>query len=118
MDDQRHCRLRVHGNDLDLTGPAASLRALAAVLRGAGDTLEVPIRNAAVFQQHAPGPLAIELRGSPTLHLSGTPDELSAVWSALESVAEATDTGTENSPHRHVGRLVVTGERPARDDDL
>ncbi|MGI5243525.1 hypothetical protein [Dactylosporangium sp. CA-139066] len=116
MDDQRLCRLRVHGDDLDLTGPAQSLRALADALRGAADTLEIPIRNGAVVQRRAEGPLAIELRGSPTLHLSGAPDELAAVWSALDSVATATDAGTEDSPHRHVGRLVVTGERPSPDD--
>jgi hypothetical protein len=112
MDDQRLCRLRVHGDDLDLAGPPAALRALAATLRGAGDAVEVAIRNGAVVQHRAGGPLAIELRGAPTLHLRGDDAGLAAVWTALETVAAETETaaGDEAAPHRHVGVLVVTGE--------
>ncbi|WP_344618376.1 hypothetical protein [Dactylosporangium salmoneum] len=111
MDDQRHCRLRVHGDDLDLAGSPAALRALAATLRGAGPEVQIAIRNGAVVQQRAGGPLAISLRGAPTLHLSGGDEDLAAVWAALETVAAETEAGTVADPHRHVGSLVVTGER-------
>jgi hypothetical protein len=118
MDDQRYCRLRVHGNDLDLAGPPAALRALAELLRTAGPAIEIPIRNAAVTQHRADGPLSIELRGSPTLHLRGTADELSAVWSALDAVATETESTATPDPHHHVGVLVITGERPAEPLDI
>jgi hypothetical protein len=118
MNDERSCRLRVHGDDLDLAGTPAALRALAATLRAAPATHEVQILNATVVQQHTEGPLAVELRGSPSLHLQGTPAALAEVWSTLETVATATDADTEPDPHRHVGRLVVTGERNAALSDL
>ncbi|MEV8512101.1 hypothetical protein [Dactylosporangium sp. NPDC051484] len=128
MNDQRYCRLRVIGDNLDLAGSPAALRALAAVLRGAGPAIEVPIRNGAVAQERAAGPLAIALRGAPTLHFSGDDDGLAAVWAALEAVADETETAQPGgtAPHRHVEpdgsrSLVVTGERedsPGLEDPL
>ncbi|WP_432988812.1 hypothetical protein [Dactylosporangium sp. CA-233914] len=107
-------RLRVFGDNLDLIGPPAALRALATSLREAGAAVEVPIRNGAVAQERTEGPLAIELRGAPpTLHLTGADDALKEFWTALEAVAAETETaepGAGAAPHRHVGPLVITGD--------
>nr|BFE61710.1 hypothetical protein GCM10020063_062360 [Dactylosporangium thailandense] len=118
MDDQRYCRLRVIGDNLDLTGSPAALRALADLLREAGPAVRVPIRNGAVVQERAEGPLVIELRGSPTLHLRGAGDALKDVWAALEAVAAEAPVAGRPAPHRHVERLVITAEAEAADEDL
>jgi hypothetical protein len=104
MDDQRYCRLRVIGENLDLAGSPSALRALAEQLRAAPPTTEIRLRNGLVVQEQTAGPLAVALRGSPSLHLTGAPDNLELVWSALESVAaeaEAAD-GQGVEPHRHI----------------
>jgi len=120
MDEQRYCRLRVIGDNLDLAGPAAALRALAKHLRDAPATTEVTIRNGAVRQERTAGPLHIELTGSPTLGLAGADDDLRAVWDALETVAAESETGAGSgtAPHRHVARLVITADWPAAPDGL
>jgi hypothetical protein len=122
MDDQRQCRLRVIGDNLDLAGTPAALRALAAVLRAAGDAVEVPIRNGVVAQERGDGPLAIALRGAPTLHLAGDEEGLAQVWAALETVAGEAEAEMVvpggAAPHRHVEppgsrALVVTADQEA-----
>ncbi|WP_426511570.1 hypothetical protein ACPPVO_13640 [Dactylosporangium sp. McL0621] len=121
MDDQRYLRLRVIGENLDLAGSPASLRALAALLRDAGPVAEVAIRNGAVAQERTEGPLVIELRGAPTLHLRGADDALKEVWAALEAVAAEVPEPGRAAPHRHVEpagsrALVVTAAREPADE--
>jgi hypothetical protein len=111
MTDRLDCRLRMHGDDLDLAGPPAALRALASTLREGGPALEVAIRNGLVVQERAEAPLSITLRGGPTLHLRGDDAGLARVWAALEAVAADTESTDDPAPHRHVDQLVVTGDR-------
>src|SRR4051794_34707237 len=115
MDDQRYCRLRVIGENLDLAGSPDALRALAVLLRDAGPDIEVPIRNGAVVQVRGDGPLVIELRGAPTLYLTGGDEALKEVWVALDAVAAEAPVPGQAAPHRHVEPdgsrgLVVTAE--------
>lgn len=116
MDDQLPCRLRVAGDVFDLAGPPAALRALAGRLRAAGDVFEQRIRNGALVQRRGDSDLAVQLRGGPELHVTGSPDALAVLWAALEVVAdeaEATPSADGPAPHRHIEALTVTAERPA-----
>ncbi|WP_433059553.1 hypothetical protein [Dactylosporangium sp. CS-033363] len=102
MDDQRQCRLRVIGENLDLAGSPAALTALAQLLREAGPSAEIAIRNGAVVQERADGGLVIELRPAPTLYLRGDEGALKEVWAALDAVAAAVPEAGKPDPHRHV----------------
>ncbi|MEV4517973.1 hypothetical protein AB0K00_54585 [Dactylosporangium sp. NPDC049525] len=118
MDDQLPCRLRVAGDVFDLAGPPAALRDLAGRLRAAGDVFEQRIRNGALVQQRGDGAIAVQLRGGPALHVSGSSDALAVLWAALEVVADEADAAPDAdgpASHRHVEALTVTAERPAPD---
>jgi hypothetical protein len=115
VDDQLPCRLRVAGDVFDLAGPPAALRDLAGRLRAAGDVFEQRIRNGALVQQRGDGAIAVQLRGGPALHVSGSADALAVLWAALEVVADEADATPDAdgpAPHRHVEALTVTAERP------
>ncbi|MFI5909544.1 hypothetical protein [Dactylosporangium sp. NPDC051541] len=102
MDDQQYCRLRVIGENLDLAGSPAGLRALASTLREGGAAVTVPMRNGSVRQERGDGALVIELRPAPTLYLRGSDSALEEVWAALEAVAGAIPEEGAAAPHRHV----------------
>ena len=110
--DQR-CRLRYHGDDLDLAGRTGALRALAAALRGVSG--EAPLVNGTLVQAVTGGALTVALEPGPTLRLTGSAAALEPFWAALETTAAQAENAVDRTgaePHVHVGPLVVTAEWP------
>ncbi|WP_238011136.1 hypothetical protein KZZ52_22440 [Dactylosporangium sp. AC04546] len=113
MTNEHRCRLRYHGDDLDLAGSPEALRALAKALRAT--SAEAPLTNGTLVQTLTDAPLTVTLDPGPALHVTGSPSELEPFWSALESTAAESETAEDRSgaePHRHVGPLVVTADWP------
>ncbi|MER7283768.1 hypothetical protein ABT369_56065 [Dactylosporangium sp. NPDC000244] len=101
MDDHRHCRLSVSGGELELAGPPAALCALARLLRGHAEPVEVAIAGGTLVQEVTSGPLLVSLPGTTVLHLSGGLEYLDIIGDALDGVADQAETAEDRGAHRH-----------------